>query len=199
MKKIIILLGGAALAACQTTPSGPPGPLPVAIDPNNPLFAPGYMATAGSSDQFEIQSGQLAQQMSQNPAVRNFGSMLIADHTRSTQMIIGAAQSARIMPPAPAMMPQHQALLDQLRAAGSGPNFDMTFKQIQVQAHTDALALHQGYATSGDVPALRAVASQIVPVVQMHLSQAQMLNVNPPALLPAPPAPPPPRRAGERG
>jgi len=49
------------------------------------------------------------------------------------------------------------------------------------------------------VPTLRAVASQIVPVVQMHLSQAQMLNVNPPALLPAPPAPPPPRRAGERG
>jgi len=198
MKKIVILLGGAALAACQTTPSGPPGLPPVAIDPNNPLFAPGYMATAGSSDQFEIQSGQLAQQMSQNAAVRNFGSMLIADHTRSTQMIVGAAQSARIMLPAPAMMPQHQALLDQLRAAGSGPNFDMTFKQIQVQAHTDALALHQGYATSGDVPALRAVASQIVPVVQMHLSQAQMLNVSPPAPLLAP-APPPPRRAGERG
>lgn len=198
MRKIIILLGGAALAACQTTPSEPPAP-PVAVDPNNPLMAPGYMATAGSSDQFEIQSGQLAQQMSQNPAVRNFGSMLIADHTRSTQMVVAAAQSARIAPPPPALMPQHQAMLDQLRAAGSGPNFDQTFKQIQIQAHSDGLALHQGYATSGDVPALRTVAGQIAPIVQMHLNQAQMLNVMPPAPLPPPPAPPPPRRAGERG
>jgi putative membrane protein len=123
--------------------------------------------------------------------------MLVADHTRSTQMIIAAAQSARIPPPPPAILPQHQALLDQLRAAGSGPNFDQTFKQIQIQAHTDGLALHQGYATSGDVPALRTAASQIVPVVQMHLNQAQMLNVTPPA--PPPPPPPPPRRAGERG
>jgi putative membrane protein len=194
-KTLILLCSVGLLTACQTT-STPPVP-PVAIDPNNPLFAPGYMATAGSSDQFEIQSGQLAQQMSQNPAVRNFGSMLIADHTRSTQMVVAAAQSARIAPPPPMILPQHQALIDQLRAAGSGPNFDMTFKQIQIQAHTDALGLHQNYATSGDVPALRAIAGQIVPVVQMHLNQAQMLNVAPPA--PPPPAPPPPRRAGERG
>ena len=198
MRKLAILLGGAALlAACQTNPPAPPAPPPVAIDPNNPLFAPGYMATAGSSDQFEIQSAQLAQQMSQNVAVRNFANMLIADHTRSTQMVVAAARSAGIAPPPPAMLPQHQAMLDQLRAAGSGPNFDLTFKQIQIQAHQDALQLHQNYAASGDVPALRAAASQIAPIVQMHLNQAQMLNVAPPA--PPPPPAPVPGRAGERG
>jgi putative membrane protein len=198
MRKFAILLGGAALlAACQTNPPAPPAAPPVAVDPTNPLFAPGYMATAGSSDQFEIQSAQLALQMSQNLAVRNFANMLIADHTRSTQMIVSAAQSAGLAPPAPALLPQHQAMLDQLRAAGAGPNFDLTFKQIQIQAHTDALALHQNYAASGDVPALRAVAGQIVPVVQMHLSQAQMLNVAAP-MTPPPPAPLP-GRSGERG
>lgn len=198
MNRLMILLGGAALlGACDTMSSRPPAP-PVAMDPNNPLFAPGYMATAGSSDQFEIQAGQLAQQMSQNPAVRNFGSMLITDHNRSTQMIAAAAQSARIPLPPPALLPQHQALIDQLRAAGPGTNFDLTFKQIQVQAHTDALALHQGYASGGDVPALRAAASQIVPVVQMHLNQAQMLNVAAPAPYSPPPAPPV-RQPGERG
>lgn len=196
MRKLAIFLGGAALlAACQTTPPPPPAP-PAAVDLSNPLFAPGYMATAGSSDQFEIQSGQLAQQMSQNVGVRNFGNMIIADHTRSTQMIVAAAQSVGIAPPPPAILPQHQALLDQLRAAGPGLNFDLTFKQIQIQAHQDALQLHQSYATGGDVPALRAVAGQIVPVVQMHLNQAQMLNVAP---LPPPAPPPPPGRPGERG
>jgi len=197
MKNFAILFGGAALlAACQTNPPAPPAPPPVAVDPNNPLMAPGYIATAGSSDQFEIQSSQLALQMSQNAQLRNLANMLIADHTRSTQMVVGAAQSAGIAPPPPALLPQHQALLDQLRASGSGPAFDQAFKQIQIQAHTDALALHQNYAASGDVPALRTVAGQIVPVVQTHLNQLQMLNVTP--LAPPPPMPAP-GRSGERG
>jgi putative membrane protein len=194
MRKLAIILGGAALlAACHTAPPAPP---PAPVDVNNPLMAPGYMAQAGSSDQFEIQSGQLALQASQNPAVRNFANMIIADHTRSTQMVVSAAQSAGLTPPPPALLPPQQAMLDQLRSAGSGPSFDMAFQQAQISAHQQALQLHQNYAASGDVPALRTVAGQIVPVVQMHLAQAQALQVAP---LPPPPPPPTTRRSGERG
>jgi putative membrane protein len=190
----ILLAGAIALAGCSS--NAPPAPPAVVVDPNNPLFAPGYMATAGSSDQFEIQSSQLALQASSNPALRNLANMLIADHTRSTQMVVAAAQSAGIAPPPPALLPQHQALLDQLRAAGTGPAFDMAFRDIQIQAHQQALTLHQNYAASGDVPALRAVAGQIVPVVQTHLNALQALSVAPP---PPPVAPPPVKRSGERG
>ena len=195
MRKMGILLAGAiALAACSSNP--PPAP-PTPVDLNNPLMAPGYMTMAGSGDQFEIQSGQLALQMSQNPAVRNLANMLIADHTRSGQMVAAEAQSAGITPQTPAILPQHQALLDQERAAGSGYAFDTAFRDIQIQAHQQALTLHQNYAASGDVPALRTAAGQIVPVVQSHLNALQMLSVAPPP--PPPMAPPPPKRAGERG
>jgi putative membrane protein len=99
MRKLAILFGGAALLAACAHNAPPPPATAVAVDPNNPLFAPGYMAMAGSSDQFEIQSGQLALQMSQNSGVRNIANMMIADHTRSTQIVIAAAQSAGINPP----------------------------------------------------------------------------------------------------
>ena len=195
MRKMGILLAGViSLAGCSSNP--PPVAPAAVVDPNNPLFAPGYIATAGSSDQFEIQSSQLALQASSNPALRNLANMLIADHTRSTQMVVAAAQSAGITPPPPALLPQHQALLDQLRAAGTGPAFDVAFRDIQIQAHQQALTLHQNYAASGDVPALRTVAGQIVPVVQTHLNALQALSVAPP--LP-PVAPPPVNRSGERG
>src|SRR3954449_8536475 len=158
MRKLGILVGGAlALAACaQRTP-------PV-VDLNNPLFAPGYLSQAASADQFEIQSGQLALQASQNAGVRNFANMIIADHTRSTQMLTAAAQSAGLAAPPPGLLPPQQAMLDQLRAAGSGPTFDQAFQQIQIQAHQSALGLHQNYASQGDVPQLRTAAGQIVPV-----------------------------------
>ena len=195
MRKLVILLGGGlALAACSRTP--PPAP----VDLNNPLFAPAYMAQAASSDQFEIQSGQLALQASQNAVVRNFANMIIADHTRSTQMIAAAATSAHLTPPPPTILPPQQAMLDQLRASGTGYSFDQAFQQAQIQAHQSALALHQNYASGGDVPALRATAAQIVPVVQMHLQAAQSLQIAAPAPPPPPPPPPPPvRRSGERG
>lgn len=197
MRKMGILLAGAlALAACSNNP--PPGPL---VDINNPLFAPAFLAQAASGDQFEIQSSQLALQMSQNAAVRNFANLLIADHTRMSQAMAAAAVSARLNPPAPALLPPQQAALDQLRAAGSGMAFDVAFQHAQIEAHQGALTLMQNYASGGDVPALRAAASQAIPTIQMHLQQAQMLQV----VTAAPPPPPPPmappstRRAGERG
>jgi putative membrane protein len=196
MRKLAILLGGAlALAACSTTPPPPPPPPPV--DLNNPLMAPGFLAQAASGDQFEIQSSQLALQASQNQAVRNFADLLISDHTRMSQMMMATATSAGLAPPAPALLPAQQAALDQLRAAGAGPSFDMAFKNAQISAHQGALTLMQNYAASGDVPALRTVAGQAVPIIQMHLQQAQLLNTAPPP--PPPPPPPGPGQRGERG
>ena len=195
MRKLGILLGGAlVLAGCAArTPPPPP-------DLNNPLLAPGYMAQAASADQFEIQSGQLAMQASQNAGVRNIASMLINDHTQTTQSLMAAAAAARLQPPPPTILPAQQAMLDQLRAAGTGYRFDQAFQQVQISAHQQALTLHQGYATGGDVPALRTAAGGAVPVVQRHLSMLQTLQVVPPAPPPPPPPPPPPvRRSGERG
>ena len=200
MRKLAILLGGAiALAACNTTPAAPP---PSAmIDPNNPLFAPGFMAQAASGNQFEIGSSQLALQASSNTAIRNFANLMIADHTRLGQMFGAAAQSAGLTPPPPGLLPAQQAALDQLRAAGTGPGFDAAYLQAQLSAHQGALALMQNFAASGDVPALQNFAStQAIPMIQMHLQQVQLLQTAAAAPPPPPPvAPPSTRRAGERG
>lgn len=195
MRKLAILFGGAALlAACQTTP--PPAP-PPPVDLNNPLLAPGFLAQAGSANQWEVVSSQLALQASSNVAVRNYANMLIADHTRLGQTVGAAATSAGLSPPPPTLLPPQQAMLDQLRSAGSGPSFDMTYQQAQISAHQQAIQLMQNYAASGDVPALRTVASQAIPTMQMHLQQAQALSVAPPP--PPPPPMPSTRRSGERG
>ena len=198
MRKLAFLLGGAlALAACATNPPPPPpAPAPV-VDPNNPLFAPGFLAQAGSANQWEIASSQLALQASQNAAVRNYANLLISDHMRLGAQVTAAAQSAGVMMPPPALLPAQQTALDQLRAAGTGPSFDMAYRQAQIDAHNQAIQLMQNYAASGDVPALRTAAAQAIPMMQMHRQQAQMLNVAPP---PPPPMPAPaPGHAGERG
>lgn len=194
MRKLAILLGGAlALAACETTPPPPP-------DLTNPLLAPGFLAQASSANQFEIQSSQLALQASQNPAVRNFANVMIADHTQLGQQVANVAAAAHLPPPPPGLLPAQQAALDQLRAAGVGYSFDAAYRQAQIEAHQQAIGLMQGYATSGDVLELRNAAGAAIPMMQRHLAMAQGLAVAPPAPPPPPPMQAPsPGQRGERG
>ena len=198
MRTLEILLGAAmAVAACATNPPPPPAPPAPAVDPNNPLFAPGFLAQAASANQFEIESSQLALQASQNAAVRNYANLLISDHTRLGQQVTAAAAAGGVPMPPPGLLPAQQSALAQLQAAGTGPNFDMAYRQAQIDAHNQAIGLMQNYSASGDVPALRSAAGSAIPMMQMHLQQAQMLNVAPP---PPPPMPAPTERgAGERG
>jgi len=122
VRKIALVFAAAGTAAlatgCATRPDPVP-PVPI-VDPASPLAAPTYMRMAASGDLFEIQSSQLALQMSSNPAVRGFAQMLISDHTRMSSQMISAAQSAGLMPPPPALEPHHQQMLDQLRMAAPG-------------------------------------------------------------------------------
>jgi putative membrane protein len=134
-----------------------------------------YVTMAASSDLYEIQSGQLAGQRSQRPAVRQFGQMLVAHHTQTTQQLTAAARAAGVPVPAPALLPMHRRLLERLQQSGSGRMFDRVFQRQQVQAHQMALALHRNYARRGDAPALRTTAGATVPIIQQHLRQAQRL------------------------
>ena len=63
MKRLAICAAAAALLAGCNNPPPPPITPAAIVDPNNPLFAPGYTSMAASGDQFEIQSSQLGLQM----------------------------------------------------------------------------------------------------------------------------------------
>lgn len=201
MKIALCALGSMLLlSGCNTArePMGPPPPPIADAAMGSPLQAPTYLAMAASGDQFEIQSSQMALQVSQNPAVRSYAQMLIADHTRLSAQTMATARSAGINPPPPSLLPPQQALLDQLRGAGQGPAFDAAYRDAQINAHQQALQLHQNYASGGDVPALRATASQAVPIIQQHLAAAQNLLMG--GQMPAgAPMPMPSPRTGERG
>jgi putative membrane protein len=135
----------------------------------------GYTAMAAASDQFEIQSSQIALSKAQNPQVRQFAQMLITHHMQTTAALTAAAAASGMSPPAPMLMPMQRQMIDELQATSSG-SFDRVFLQQQVPAHEMALALHQNYAARGDATPLRTAAAAAVPIVQQHLAQARQLD-----------------------
>jgi putative membrane protein len=171
-----------ALAACGSddstapvaddTAAPPPEAVAEAPDPSTPQ---GFVDLAASSDMYEIEAGKLAQDMGSSDAVKDFGAMMVKDHTASSDKLKAAVAEAGegLMVPT-AMLPKHQQLLDALRSAGDG--FDALYAQQQVAAHQEALTLLRGQAATGTAAPLKAFAAEVFPVVQGHLDHASELR-----------------------
>jgi putative membrane protein len=130
------------------------------------------MFHGGAGDVFEITSSMILLNKSSNPQVREYASMLIDHHTRTTNLALANAKAAGIMPPPPEMSAMQKSMIGQLHVA-SPAAIDRLYLQQQVPAHQQALALQSGYARSGDAPSLRQAAQGAVPIVQSHLDQAR--------------------------
>ncbi|HEY8570935.1 DUF4142 domain-containing protein [Phenylobacterium sp.] len=168
--KATAMAGLLALSACASGMDSGGMAQPAAAAPTT---MGAYLAEAARADMYEIQAGELAQSKGSAAGVRQFGAMMVRDHTTTTQQLMQAVMSSGASPPPPPPLDARRAgLLRALRGA-SGAGFDRLYAQQQLMAHQEALALHQGYAQGGDNAALRATAAQIVPAVQQHLQHVQ--------------------------
>lgn len=177
----IVSVAALALAACGSpeepveTPAvedtAPAPDMAAAPDAATPQ---GFVATAASSDMYEIEAGRLAQDMGQRQEVKDFGAQMVEDHTASSDKLKAAvAEGGEGLSVPTAMLPKHQQNLDALRAAGE--NFDRVYAQQQVAAHQEALTLLQNQAMSGEIASLKAFAAETAPVVEGHLGHARDL------------------------
>jgi putative membrane protein len=153
----------AAPALAQTPPPPPPAEAKTSAMP--------YVMAAGMSDQFEIQSSQIAVQKSPNAATRKYAQMLIKHHQKTSAATMKAAMRAKLSPPAPMLDPGAAPSIAELNAA-SPADFDRIYFAQQVPAHQAALDLHQSFARGGDAAPLRITARTAVPIVKQHLTGA---------------------------
>lgn len=172
-----LLMAAAAPASAQYRAGPPPGPPPggAASDEFRGERTQHFVTAAAQSDEYERRAGRMAQRMAVSNRVREFGGMMVQDHTKTTEDLKAAIRrSGHTPPPPPPLRADQQSMLDQLRGARRG--FDFAYLSQQVQAHQEALRLMQDYASTGHNPALREAAQQTVPLIQHHLEMAQRLQ-----------------------
>jgi putative membrane protein len=167
----VFVLAAAALAGCARE-----GAAPDAVSGKAATARDAYVQAAALSDQYEIQSSQLARSRAQRPEVRDYAQMMIDHHTQSTEQLWAAARAAGMVRTHVWMLPPEGVKMMEDLGKAYGADFDRLYLRQQVQAHEAALALHGGYAANGDAPALRAVAAAAVPVVTQHLERARALD-----------------------
>jgi len=142
-------------------------PAPLLAQANDPA-AKAYVAKAGASDLYEIQSSQMIRQDTQNPQLRQYADMMITDHTKSTADVTAAARAAGMKPMRAKLDATGTRNLTALRRA-KGEARDRLYVEQQKASHQMALQVHQDYAANGTVQPLKDAATAIVPVVQHHI------------------------------
>ena len=174
---MIRTLALASAAALLVASSAPASAQPYRQGPPAAVSTRDFVTAAAQSDEFERRAGRLAQDMARSRRVRGFATMMVQDHTMTTQNLKAAIRrTGREPPPPPPLTADQQGMLGQLRDAGRG--FDFAYLQQQVQAHQQALDLLQGYARGGDNAIIRDAARGTIPLVRRHLRMAQDLQAS---------------------
>jgi len=133
-----------------------------------------FVANAPISDMYEIQAGEIAQKKGQSKGVKDFGKMMVADHTALSATMKPLIAATGKTPPT-GLDERRKGMIDNLNAA-SAADFDKVYLDQQEAAHNEALTLMQGYADHGDDAGLKDAAAKAAPKVQAHLDQVKALK-----------------------
>jgi len=121
----------------------------------------------------EVQLGQLAQNKGSSQAVKDFGTMMIQDHTAANDKLKGIAAGKGVeLPTSPSM--SQMATKTKLEAL-SGNSFDKSYIDSMVQDHKDTIQLFKKEAQNGQDAEAKAFAKATLPTLHKHLKKIESI------------------------
>ena len=127
-------------------------------------------AEAGIS---EVDAGNLAQEKGTSQAVKDFGAMMVKDHSAANDKLKGIAATKDISLPTSASIGQ-MATKTKLEVL-SGDTFDKSYIKSQIKAHHDTIVLLKKEIASGQDTDAKAFATATLPVVQAHMKKIKAI------------------------
>ena len=123
-----------------------------------------------AANQNEIQAGRLAEKDGQSKEVKDYGKMLVKDHTAVDKKVAALAKQESIELPAPSTEGEMHNL-----DAMAGPNFDKKFAGDMVEDHKKDIAELTHARDSTNDPKLKKLLSDVLPTLQKHEDKAQKI------------------------
>ncbi|GAB3536892.1 hypothetical protein GCM10027443_28380 [Pontibacter brevis] len=133
-----------------------------------------FMTQAASNNMLEIEAGRLAQQKGQSQAVKDFGQMMVTDHTQATEKLQSLASQQNIALP-DSMSQEHMDQLQSLRDK-SGAEFDQEYADLMVSSHEEAVSLFEDASNNMENAEVKNFATTTLPKLREHLEQANQLD-----------------------
>jgi putative membrane protein len=126
-----------------------------------------FVSKASAAGLAEVESGNVAMAQGQAAVVKTFGQTMVADHSKANAALKKIA-TAKSIPVATSPTADQQASIDSLKRV-HGAAFDQAYAKMALNDHTQAVALFEQEASTGQDADLRAFATQTLPTLKHHL------------------------------
>lgn len=133
-----------------------------------------FVMKAAQGGMAEVNLGKLAAEKASRPDVKEFGNMMVEDHTKANDQLKSVANQKSLPIPTD-VGAKHQALYDRLSKL-SGPAFDKAYVKAMVKDHHEDVGDFRKEANSGKDPDIKNFASQTLPVLEKHLTAIEKIQ-----------------------
>jgi len=128
-----------------------------------------FMHKAAVGGMMEVDLGKLAQEQAKSAQVKEFGALMVKDHSKVNAELKSIADAKNIMLPT-AYPENEQKHLDEMKKL-KGADFDKHNMSMMVDDHQKDIALFKSATTNSDT-SISKFATKTLPVLETHLKKA---------------------------
>ncbi|HEX6914663.1 MAG TPA: DUF4142 domain-containing protein [Chitinophagaceae bacterium] len=133
-----------------------------------------FLVEAASGGMMEVQLGEYASANAASSAVKQFGRMMVTDHSKGNTILTGIAQSKAIaIPNVPGE--EHQKHIDELKKK-KGAEFDKDYMDMMVEDHEEDIKKFEDASEHAKDQDIRKFAAEQVPILKKHLNAAKKVR-----------------------
>lgn len=141
-----------------------------AVDKDDAKFA----VAAANGGMAEVELGTLAQEKAVNAKVKDFGSMMVKDHSKANDEMKALAKSKGITLPDSIDSKEKKVKSD--LSAKSGADFDKAYVSNMIDDHKEDIKEFEDAAKNVKDSELKAFAVKTLPTLKMHLDAIQKIH-----------------------
>jgi putative membrane protein len=134
-----------------------------------------FLVKAAGGGMLEVALGRLAQRNASAQSVKDFGEMMVRDHTRGGEDLKILARHKQVVLPDTISNEQKKEQAD--LAKKTGADFDRAYIKLMIKDHKEDIREFQKAAKNANDTAVKIYASTALPMLQRHLDAVERLGV----------------------
>ncbi|HEY9003982.1 MAG TPA: DUF4142 domain-containing protein [Mucilaginibacter sp.] len=133
-----------------------------------------FAVDAADGGMAEVELGKLAQQQATNSQIKEFGTMMVSDHSAANDKIKNIAKDKGIT--LPKILGDYQQKLENELRSKAGKDFDRAYVTAMVKDHKETIKTFEVALKELRDTDLRTFANNTLPILKKHLNAIQKID-----------------------
>jgi putative membrane protein len=132
-----------------------------------------FMMSAAQAGMVEVELGEAAAKKATQPSIKQFGAMMVSDHSKANQELLAIAAKNGVTLPSK-LDATHKSKVDKISKL-SGEHFDKAYVSEMVKDHEKIAAEFEKASKTAQNLELKSFAATTLPIIKAHLKHAKAI------------------------